>query len=65
MRGRQILARLRPQMAALFEQRAAFSSSTEAKPLTWVFLGPPVSYDYINNQSQLHACLLEMLVILA
>lgn len=41
--GRQILARLRPQLAAMFEQRAAYSAAAEDKPLAWVFLGPPVS----------------------
>lgn len=42
MRWQQNLSRLRPQIAVLFEQNARISSSAEAKPLTWVFLGPPV-----------------------
>ena len=48
MRGQQILNRLRPQIGAFFEQHARYSSSAEAKPLTWVFLGPPVRELYIS-----------------
>lgn len=54
MRWQQNLGRLRPHIAALFEQNARFSSSAEAKPLAWVFLGPPVrQYAYKSHDAAL------------
>lgn len=34
--------RLRQQAAACLQMTANYSSSAEARPLAWVFLGPPV-----------------------
>lgn len=43
-----MLARMRQNAAAMLQMSkqmtASYSSAAEARPLTWVFLGPPVSY---------------------